>query len=257
MVSDFPTRLSDFHGNKVDSDSIVSDEIKIQTGLKPVSVRTARQISNNPLTKTLLVSFLRPTKRYWSLFGSRAARLLNKTDRLRQCETYWGYHYARNCHKRLVCQRYGKTGHIIDNYTTPEQCINCLGPHVASLRKCPARPRKVHSTFRRLTKEQQQHVRTVGAEAYRQRHLGLPQLDAQQETQQDVRSPQNNDITLYEQSDNHASSPATSEAPSCIMVATAPQVGYKTEKKPEHPNPRPGSPRKRRIVLINRAHNQE
>ncbi|KAM5527229.1 hypothetical protein FOXYSP1_20498 [Fusarium oxysporum f. sp. phaseoli] len=84
VVSDVPTRLSDFYGNEVDSDSVVSDEIEIQTGLKPIDVRTGRQFSDNPLTKALLVSFLKPTKRFWSLFGSSAARLVDKTDRPRQ-----------------------------------------------------------------------------------------------------------------------------------------------------------------------------
>ncbi|KAF4334267.1 reverse transcriptase, partial [Fusarium beomiforme] len=84
VVSDFPTRLTDFHGKEVESDNIVSDEIEIQTGLKPVDIRPSRQFSDNPLTKTLLVSFLKPTKRFWSLFGSSAARLIDKTDRPRQ-----------------------------------------------------------------------------------------------------------------------------------------------------------------------------
>ncbi|KAG7437412.1 hypothetical protein Forpi1262_v001966 [Fusarium oxysporum f. sp. raphani] len=64
VVSDFPTRLTDFHGKEVESNSIVSDEIEIQTGLKPVDIRPSRQFSDNPLTKTLLVSFLKPTKRF-------------------------------------------------------------------------------------------------------------------------------------------------------------------------------------------------
>ncbi|KAG7404171.1 hypothetical protein Forpe1208_v015675 [Fusarium oxysporum f. sp. rapae] len=88
VVSDFPIRLTDFHGKEVESDSIVSDEIEIQTGLKPVDIRPSRQFSDNPLTKTLLVSFLKPTKRFWLLFGSSEARLIDKTDRPRQCETY-------------------------------------------------------------------------------------------------------------------------------------------------------------------------
>ncbi|KAF4455159.1 hypothetical protein F53441_2448 [Fusarium austroafricanum] len=62
VVSDFPTRLTDFHGNEVDSDNIVSNEIEIQTGLKPVDTLPSRQVSDNPLTKTLLVSFLKPTE---------------------------------------------------------------------------------------------------------------------------------------------------------------------------------------------------
>ncbi|RKK66300.1 hypothetical protein BFJ71_g17909, partial [Fusarium oxysporum] len=36
VVPDVPTRLSDFYGNEVESDSVVSDEIEIQTGLKPI-----------------------------------------------------------------------------------------------------------------------------------------------------------------------------------------------------------------------------
>ncbi|KAM5526897.1 hypothetical protein FOXYSP1_20730 [Fusarium oxysporum f. sp. phaseoli] len=248
VVSDFPTRLTDFHGKDVDSDSTVRDEIEIQTGLKPVDIRPSRQFSDSPLTKTLLVSFLKPTKRFWSLFGSSAARLIDKTDRPRQCETCWGYHFARNCHRQPVCQHCGKTGHIIDNCTAPEQCVNCLGPHQANFHKCPARPKRVHGVLRRLTKEQRGHVRTVGAEAYRQRHLA-------QQPESHLEAQQSDDIASHEQPSIRGPSPAASGAPSCIMVATSPHAGYEAEEEPEHP--RPGSPRKRRIVLITRPLDQE
>jgi hypothetical protein len=39
VVADFPRGLTDFNGNKLDSGSVVNDEIEIQTGLKPVDVR--------------------------------------------------------------------------------------------------------------------------------------------------------------------------------------------------------------------------
>ncbi|TXB98066.1 hypothetical protein FocTR4_00017206 [Fusarium oxysporum f. sp. cubense] len=240
VVSDFPRRLTDFRGNKVDSDSVVSDEIEIQTGLKPVDIRTGRQLSDNPLTKTLLVSFLKPTKkRLWSLFGSRAARLIDKTDVPKQCETCWGYHFARNCHRQPVCQRCGKTGHIVDDCAAWEQCVNCLGPHEASLRNCPARPKRVRGILRRLTKEQREHIRMVGAETYRQRHLN-PQPESLTEIQQSTTELPRDDIALDQQSNARTPSPAASGAPSCIMVATAPRTGYEAEEEPEHP--RPGSP---------------
>ncbi|EXL66718.1 hypothetical protein FOPG_17123 [Fusarium oxysporum f. sp. conglutinans race 2 54008] len=35
-VAGFPRGRTDFHGNKLDSGSVVNDEIEIQTGLKPV-----------------------------------------------------------------------------------------------------------------------------------------------------------------------------------------------------------------------------
>ncbi|TXB96941.1 hypothetical protein FocTR4_00012214, partial [Fusarium oxysporum f. sp. cubense] len=120
VVLDFPRRLTDFRGNEVDSDSVVSDEIETQTGLKPVDICTGRQFSDNPLTKTLLVSFLKPTKRFWSLFGSRAARLINKNDLPKQCEMCWGYYFACSCHRQPVCQRCGKTSHIVDDCAAPE-----------------------------------------------------------------------------------------------------------------------------------------
>ncbi|KAF4334268.1 hypothetical protein FBEOM_11900, partial [Fusarium beomiforme] len=240
--------LTDFHGKEVDSDSIVSDEIEIQTGLKPVDIRPARQFSDNPLTKALLVSFLKPTKRFWSLFGSSTARLVDKTDRLRQCETCWGFHFDRNCHRRPVCQRYGKIGHSTDDCAAPEQCINCLGPHQANFHRCPARPKKVRGVLRRLTKEQREHVRTVGAEVYRQRQREA-QPESHQEAHNSTYERQGEDVASQEQPSVRAPSPAVSGAPSCIMVATTPQIGYEAEEEPEHP--RPGSPRKRRITRKN------
>ncbi|KAI8406191.1 hypothetical protein FOFC_13660, partial [Fusarium oxysporum] len=73
VILDCPKRLTDLHGNELDSD-IVNNEIEIQTGLKPAEMR--------------------PSQR----------------------ETCWSYHFARNCHRRPVCQRCGKTGHPTDDY---------------------------------------------------------------------------------------------------------------------------------------------
>ncbi|RKK12617.1 hypothetical protein BFJ66_g18267, partial [Fusarium oxysporum f. sp. cepae] len=251
----FPRRLTDFRGNEVDSDSVVSDEIEIQTGLKPVDIRTGRQFSDNPLTKTLLVSFLKPTKRFWSLFGSRAARLIDKTVQPKQCKTCWDYHFARNCRRQPVCRRCGKTDHIADGCAAPEQCVNCLGPHEASLRKCPARPKKVRGVLRRLTKEQREHVRMVGAETFRQRYSET-QLETHMETQQGASELRRGDTGLDEQPDAHAPSPAASGAPSCIMVATAPRATYEVEEEPEHHGL--SSPKKkRRIILTSRTHDYD
>ncbi|KAG7403959.1 hypothetical protein Forpi1262_v018619 [Fusarium oxysporum f. sp. raphani] len=256
VVSDFPRRLTDFRGNEVDSDSVVSDEIEIQTGLKPADIRTGRQFSDNPLTKTLLVSFLKPTKkRFWSLFGSQAARLIDKTDIPKQCETCWGYHFARRCQRQPVCKRCGKTGHVVDDCAAPEQCVNCLGPHEASFPKCPARPKKVRGIPRRLTKEQREHVRMVGAETYRQRNLDL-RLESHMESPQGTVELPRNDVASDERLDARDPSPAASGTPSCIMVATAPRADYEAEGEPEHH--RPGSPKKkRRIIWTTHTHDHD
>ncbi|EXA28589.1 hypothetical protein FOVG_19816 [Fusarium oxysporum f. sp. pisi HDV247] len=245
LVSDYPHKLTDLYGNEADSDAAVEEEIEIQTGQKPVNIRPARHQPDNPLTKTLLVSFLEPVKKYWRLFSSRPARLIKKTDRPRQCNVCLDYHRSRTCHRLPLCKRCGKAaGHDSGDCTAPEQCANCLGPHSANFADCPARPKKVHGVFRRLTKEQRDHIRVVGAETFRQRNVEAQRHapDLQQN------GPQQDSARSLERSSPRAPSPAASRAPSCIMVATTPEA----EEEPEHP--RPGSPRKRRIVLITRPH---
>ncbi|KAG6979060.1 Retrovirus-related Pol polyprotein from type-1 retrotransposable element R1 [Fusarium oxysporum f. sp. conglutinans] len=245
LVSDYPRKLTDLYGNEVDSDAAVEEEIEIQTGQKPVNIRPARHQPDNPLTKTLLVSFLEPVKKYWRLFSSRPARLIKKTDRPRQCNVCLDYHRSCTCHRLPLCKRCGKVaGHDSGDCTAPEQCANCLGPHSANFADCPARPKKVHGVFRRLNKEQRDHIRVVGAETFRQRNVEAQghAPDLQQN------GPQQDSARSLEKSSPRAPSPAASRAPSCIMVATTPEV----EEEPEHP--RPGSPRKRRIVLITRPH---
>ncbi|KAI8416245.1 hypothetical protein FOFC_02554 [Fusarium oxysporum] len=143
LVSDYPRKLTDLYGNEADSDAAVDEEIEIQTGQKPVNIRPARHQPDNPLTKTLLVSFLEPVKKYWRLFSSRPARLIKKTDRPRQCNVCLDYHRSRTCYRLPLCKRCGKAaGHDSGDCTAPEQCANCLGPHSANFADCPARPKK-------------------------------------------------------------------------------------------------------------------
>uniref|UniRef100_A0A0D2YJK8 CCHC-type domain-containing protein n=1 Tax=Fusarium oxysporum (strain Fo5176) TaxID=660025 RepID=A0A0D2YJK8_FUSOF len=126
-VAVFPRGLNDFHGNTLDSGSVVNDEIEIQTGLKPVDVRPF-QLRNTGL-------YLATTR----------LPLLTKADRHRQCKTHWDYPSFGAFHKRPPCWRCGKTGYAPDDCIAPEQCVNCIGPHRASLHKCPARPKSMAS----------------------------------------------------------------------------------------------------------------
>jgi hypothetical protein len=93
VVSDCPRRLTDLHGNEVDYDAAVKDEITAQTGLTPISIRPSRHNSDDLPSRTLLVSLLEPTRRRWCLFGtSRLARLIIKTNPPNQCDVCWDYH---------------------------------------------------------------------------------------------------------------------------------------------------------------------
>ncbi|KAL9560662.1 hypothetical protein ACKAV7_015225 [Fusarium commune] len=114
LVFDYPRKLTDLYGNKADSDAAVDEEIEIQIVQKPVNIRPAQHQPDNPLTKTLLVSFLEPVKKYWRLFSSRPARLIKKTDRPRQCNVCLDYHRSRTCHRLPLCKRCGKVPPVHD-----------------------------------------------------------------------------------------------------------------------------------------------
>ncbi|KFG84196.1 hypothetical protein MANI_110385 [Metarhizium anisopliae] len=62
-VNNCPRRLTDLYGNEIDYDTAVRDEINHQTGLTPVSIRTPRRDNERLPYKTLIISFLQPTKR--------------------------------------------------------------------------------------------------------------------------------------------------------------------------------------------------
>ncbi|KHO10906.1 hypothetical protein MAA_11443 [Metarhizium robertsii ARSEF 23] len=104
------------------------DEINNQTGLRPVSIRVPRRDNEQLPYKTLIISFLEPTTRPWSLFGtSRLARHIERSNPPKQYENCWDYHTRHTCNRQTRCKRCGKTNHASDSCTAPEQCANCLG----------------------------------------------------------------------------------------------------------------------------------
>ncbi|KFA50735.1 hypothetical protein S40293_10099 [Stachybotrys chartarum IBT 40293] len=112
VVPNCPRRLTDLQGNEVDYDSAARDEIKCQTGLEPVSVQPSRHDSEELPSKTLIVSFTEPTKRFWTLFGvSSPAKLINKPQAPRQCTICWDYHSQRGCRRLPICKSCGKSAH--------------------------------------------------------------------------------------------------------------------------------------------------
>ena len=183
VVNNCPRRLSDLYGNEIDYDTVVRDEINHQTGLTPVSVRVPRRDNEQLPYKTLIISFLEPTKRPWSLFGtSRPARLIENSNPPRQCENCWDFHTRHACNRQTRCKRCGKTGHPGESCGAAEQCANCLGPHAADFAICPARPKKVRGLYHRLPREQRSVVRQMGSQLFQQ-HQAAQQRQQRQQSQ--------------------------------------------------------------------------
>ena len=184
-VDNCPRRLTDLYGNELNYDVAVRDEVSSQTGLTPINVRVPRRDNEELPFKTLIISFLEPTKKPWSLFGtSRPARLIERANPPKQCENCWDYHTRHACNRQTRCKRCGKTGHNSDGCAAAEQCANCLGPHTADLATCPARPKRAHGLLHRLPREQRALIRQMGSQLFQKHQAAQRQAAQQQERSQ-------------------------------------------------------------------------
>ncbi|KAM4063259.1 reverse transcriptase (RNA-dependent DNA polymerase) [Hirsutella rhossiliensis] len=90
-------------------------------------VRPARRKPNDPLTCTLIVSFLEPTDKPWRLFGSsRLAQYIERSSLPSQCDKCWDFHARHTCDRQASCKRCGRRGH------DAEACVALERDHTAS-----------------------------------------------------------------------------------------------------------------------------
>ncbi len=244
VVEECPRRLTDIQGHEVHYLTALQDEVKCQTGLTPVNMRMTLGDTGELPTKTLVISFLEPTKRPWRLFGaSRLARVLKKSNSPRPCSTCWDYHAQRVCARSSVCKRCGEPGHALEGCTAPERCVNCFGPHAADFTKCPARPKRSHGVLHRLTKGQKEIVRQFGSQLHQQ------QMQSQHHVIEDTEL-EGSEALRHREQWRLSNTPASSaRAASCIVVLTGSEdEGDSTPrtvspaKRRRRNNPAPSSP---------------
>lgn len=206
-------------------------------------VQPSRHDSDNLPSKTLIVSFTEPTKRFWTLFGvSLPAKLINKPQAPRQCDICWDFHPPRGCRRLPVCENCGKPGHKSEDCDGFKQCANCLAPHGAKeLAKCLARPRLVHGVLRPPTKEQKKTIRKMGLEIFYQEHPELRNSTRQtQSNDAEIRPPNGQEPTEQPVRTRSPTVNTVGTAPSCIMVATTPELAVASPlKRRRHHGPVP------------------
>ncbi|KAM4061731.1 endonuclease-reverse transcriptase domain-containing protein [Hirsutella rhossiliensis] len=172
---------------RIDYEPAAKDEIACQTGLKPIRVRPARRKPNDPLTCTLIVSFLEPTDKPWRLFGSsRLAQYIERSSLPSQCDKCWDFHARHTCDRQASCKRCGRRGHDAEACVALERCANCLGPHAADFAKCPARPKRSHGVIRRLTREEKSRARELGAQLSARRKEQYERVERSEQPERDA-----------------------------------------------------------------------
>ena len=256
-LNNCPRTLTDLYGNEIDYDTAVRDEINHQTGLTPVNIRVPRRDNEQLPYKTLIISFLEPTKRPWSLFGtSRPARLIESNNPPRQCENCWDFHTRHACNRQTRCKRCGKTGHPGERCGAAEQCANCLGPHAADFAICPARPKKVRGLYHRLPREQRSTVRQMGSQLFQQHQAAQQRQQSQAIPNEPTASeaatePQRAPMAVMELPQNHVNpldltNPLTCTLP--VLPTTSPMRPRALRLEPDAAprRPLPASPKRRR-----------
>ncbi|KAM4059609.1 endonuclease-reverse transcriptase domain-containing protein [Hirsutella rhossiliensis] len=252
-VANCPYILTDLQGKELDYEPAAKDEIACQTGLKPIRVRPARRKPNDPLTCTLIVSFLEPTDKPWRLFGSsRLAQYIERSSLPSQCDKCWDFHARHTCDRQASCKRCGRRGHDAEACVALERCANCLGPHAADFAKCPARPKRSHGVIRRLTREEKSRVRELGAQLSARRKEQYERVERSEQPERDATcSP--GGVTEKTQAQPHDEAPrrGSESTLSSTRTVTPPSVMMASAPKPPGGGQRhrSASPTKKRRII--------
>ena len=174
LIKDFPNELRSYDDTILDFSTTISDEIVAQTGQVPVQWRRSSKPSIDQTKTTLIISFEKPVRDKFRLFGLGAySFLMTKPKRLVQCQNCWQFHPPVQCTATKTCKTCGVSDneHDTENCQTTPRCANCLGPHHANYEQCYARPKKVGDTYHKLSKPQKIHARKLGAEDYSRQNI--------------------------------------------------------------------------------------
>lgn len=160
VVKGCPRTIQDHLGQPIELEALIEDEAKIQTGYEPTSWRLSQHTQPEDHLITVLISFLRPLRTRFTLFGiSQPAQLVTKKNPPTQCDNCWGYHPRRYCTRTARCWLCGQAAHSDTTCDHDQPCANCLAPHTADDPKCLARPKREHGRLVRITRKEYQKLR--------------------------------------------------------------------------------------------------
>lgn len=172
IVAGVPRAL---HGHRGSTpvDQLLHAEAKAATGEPPISCRLSKHqaAENDAPVRDWVISFARPVKAGFKVFGSKPARRVEKKAQVTQCTSCWDFHDPRNCNRAAKCVACSAPAHPQDQGCAgPNRCTNCHGPHKASDQTCPARPKRKDGQLQRPSKKQLQSLRQIGARAFTAAH---------------------------------------------------------------------------------------
>ncbi|EDN08633.1 conserved hypothetical protein [Histoplasma mississippiense (nom. inval.)] len=173
-VPGVPEFVQDWEGARIPTDKMIEGEVLAQAKVKPVSCRPSRHGVNPKTGKiTWIVSFLAPVKGFSLFNASERARLIEKRPlTVRHNPGCQGFCHPPKCARLARCSNCSEPTSQHEGPTGAEckrapRCANCCQPYPAGHQHCPAAPRRVNGTLRRLTQKELAAVRRLGDRCHR------------------------------------------------------------------------------------------
>ena len=159
------------------TEEMISNEIKLQTGLTPRRVAWARGSSGfaglSPTGEVgvhLSPADLQRWRWKLRLFGDPvSAYAVRKKPSIQQCERCFGPHHIRNCARTQRCGTCAAPAHP-GACSRPVRCVNCRGPHAATDSSCPMWPKRKDGVIVRITKSQRLAIRAAGGQEWAEKN---------------------------------------------------------------------------------------
>ncbi|EDN02414.1 predicted protein [Histoplasma mississippiense (nom. inval.)] len=173
-VPGVPESVQDWEGARIPTDKMIEGEVLAQAKVKPVSYRPSRHGVNPKTGKiTWIVSFLAPVKGFSLFNASERARLIEKRPlAVRHNPGCQMFCHPPKCARLARCSNCSEPTSQHEGPTGAEckrapRCANCCQPYPAGHQHCPAAPRRVNGTLRRLTQKELAAVRRLGDRCHR------------------------------------------------------------------------------------------
>ena len=171
IVPRVPTYISSV-GCSEPTEPLIKEEVRRTARQMPMTARPTQSTENGRNWRDWVISFQKPVRDGFRIFGSIPARKLESRPRANQCPRCWGFHDPRTCQRAERCGNCGAPQHPDpppgqSRCGKYPQCVNCHGPHAADLNVCPARPNIVDGKLMRITSRQLKQVQKLGDQLYK------------------------------------------------------------------------------------------
>ncbi len=217
-----PRKVMSAEGLTIDiTEGIVANETEAQTGVRPVKCALSKNTSDNDIETTWMVSFTEEIIKPFRLFAhSINSSRSHRDPKVTQCERCLGFHGKNYRCERKICPNCAGNTHEGTCQKLVPKCVNCSGPHAATSKECPARPKLKGGRIRKPTIDQLREIRLAGERA---------RSYAYNEAKKGVGKKETNRMEAVVENENSQRAQSETSSTTAIEVDTPDPAGEKSQ----------------------------